>query len=289
MRDGATLTVGYDASPCARRALSWAAAAADGHAAKIRVIACFGPPPVTEPWLGMVPTDLSVVSAEADRELESAVEPLRVAHPDISFERMATFGPPAERLAEEAAGSDLLVVGTSGHGPFDSWRLGSVAHAVVRHASCPVVLVPDVEPRAPVGLLVVGVDGSPAAMAALHWACDEADDRDAELLVVHVWDYPYTTELASPTARDMTRVDAFLELEAAARFARERRRGPVEDVLVEGSTTTDLVARSRDADLVVLGTRGRSQVRAALFGSVSQDVSGRAACPTVVVHAPSRH
>ncbi len=287
MRQGATLTVGYDASSCARRALEWAAAAADGHGANVRVIACFGPPPVAEPWLGMVPGDLSVVGAEAERELDAAVEPLRAVHPDVSFQRVATFGAPAERLVEEAADSDLLVVGTSGHGSFDSWRLGSVAHGVVRHAPCPVVLVPDVEPGARTGRMVVGVDGSPAAMAALRWACDEADDRDADLLVVHVWDYPYTTELASPTARDMTRVDASLELETAARLARDRRRGPVEDVLVEGGATTELVARSRDADLMVLGTRGRSLVRAALFGSVSQAVSGRSGCPTVVVHAPS--
>jgi nucleotide-binding universal stress UspA family protein len=289
MRQGATVTVGFDGSGCARRALGWAAAAVDGRAATVRVIACYGPPAVVEPWLGMVPADLSIVEGDAGDQLEAAIEPLRAAHPDVTFTYMATYGAPAHRLAEAATGSDLLVVGTSGHGSFDSWRLGSVAHAVVRQAHCPVVLVPDAEPSARVGRIVVGADGSPSAIAALRWACDEADDRDAELVVVHVWDYPYATELGSPTARDMTRVDASLELEAAARLARDWRRGPVHDELVEGSTSAELVSRSRHADLLVLGSRGRSPVRAALFGSVSQAVSARAACPTVVVRDPSRH
>ncbi len=289
MRHGATITVGYDASLCARRALTWAAGAADGRAATVRVIACYGPPPVAEPWVGIASADLSIMAGDAERELDAAVEPLRAAHPDVCFERTATFGSPPHRLVEEAADSDVLVLGTSGHGSFDSWRVGSVAHAVVRHAPCPVVLVPNAEQPPPTDRLVVGVDGSPAALAAVAWACDEANDRDADLLVVHVWDYPYATELGSPTARDMTRVDASLELEVATRLARDRRRGQVKDLLVEGSTTTELIAQSRHADLMVLGTRGRSPVRAVLFGSVSQTVSGRSACPIVVVRSPSRH
>ncbi len=289
MRHGATLTVGYDGSVCARRALAWAAGAAAGRDATVHVVACYGPPPPAEPWVGEVTPDVSAVHADAARRLDADVAEMQQAHRDVVFEHVATFGRPADRLVEEASQSDLLVVGRSNHGTFDAWRLGSVAHAVVRHAPCPVVIVPNVDAAAPTGRLVVGVDGSPAAMAALCWACDEADDRDDELWLVHVWDYPYATELSSPTVRDLMRVDASLMLEQAARAARERRRGPVEDVLIEGSATTELIDRSRTADLVVVGSRGRSPVRSALFGSVSQAVSARAACPTVVVRDPSHH
>jgi nucleotide-binding universal stress UspA family protein len=290
VRHGANLTVGYDASLCARRALAWAATTAAGHDATIHVIGCYGPPPAAEPWFGTVPLDASMIAEDVERELHAAVEPLRAAYPDVSFRREARIGSPARELVEQATGSDLLVVGTTGNGSFDTWRLGSVAHAVARRAPCPVALVPDVEPAAaPTGRVVVGVDGSPAATAAVSWACDEADDRDAELVVVHVWEYPYATELGSPTARDMTRVDASLLLEAAARHARDRRRGPVSDALVEGDTATELITQSQHADLIVLGTRGRNPLRAALFGSVSQRVSRNSACPTVVVRAPSRH
>jgi nucleotide-binding universal stress UspA family protein len=288
MRHGATITVGYDGSPTAARALRWALDAGSGRDASVDVIACYGPPPYADPWFGYVPADLSMMQADAERRMVDALAAVAPGSPDVIVHHRTTFGPPAQRLVEEAAHSDLLVIGTKGHRGFDAWRLGSVADAVVRHAPCPVVLVPDVEPAARRDRIVVGVDGSPSSTAALLWACDEADDRDAELHVVHAWDYPYATELGSPTARDMTRVDAGLELEASARMARDRRRGPVEDILVEGGPATELAARSRRADLVVVGNRGRSQVRAALFGSVSQALTARAACPTVIVRSELR-
>ena len=89
-------------------------------------------------------------------------------------------------------------------------------------------------------------------------------------------------------AWDLTRIDAALELEAAVRVARDRRRGPVEDRLVQGRTAFQLIEEARDADLVVVGSRGRGAVRSLLFGSVAQEVSARASCPTVIVNAPPR-
>ena len=147
------------------------------------------------------------------------------------------------------------------------------------------IVVPATRAAVRHGRIVVGIDGSSTSTstAALAWACDEADDRDAELVVVHVWDYAYTGELSSPTARDLTEVDAALHLEAAAGMATARRAGQVEALLLEGSTAINLVAQTGRADLVVVGSRGQSPVRAALFGSVSQSVAAHAECPTVVV------
>ena len=285
MRHGATITVGFDGSRCARRALDWACAEVTGRDGTIRVVACFNVPVTAEPWYVPAQIDVRTIGDAAQRLASSAADALARAHPSLRFEAVAALGPATDQLVAEAAASDLLVVGTHGHGPLDAWRLGSVAHGVIRHAHCPVAVVPDREPRPARGRVVVGVDSSPATRAALEWACDEADDRDDELLVIHGWDYPYATELGSPTARDLTRVDAALVLEAAARSARDRRRGPVEERLVEGRTAFELIEDSRDADLVVLGSRGRGAVRSLLFGSVAQEVSARATCPTVIVHA----
>jgi nucleotide-binding universal stress UspA family protein len=188
-------------------------------------------------------------------------------------------------LVDAAVGSALLVVGTRGHGAFDAWRLGSVAHWVARHAPCPVVVVPDVEPRPARARVVVGIDGSAGARAAVRWASREADARAAALVVVHAWDYPYATELGSPEGRDLTRVDAALILEEAVRTAREERNGPVESRLVEGRAASELVGDGHDADLVVVGSRGRGAIRSLLFGSVSNEVSARASCPTVIVRS----
>ncbi len=283
MRDGATITVGYDGSSCARRALEWAAGEADGRRALIRVVACCSAPVTAEPWYVPPPVDMPAVCADALRRVEDVVAAVRSRHPSVAFVPAVRTGDAADRLVEESAGTALLVVGTRGHQPLDAWHLGSVSHAVARRAPCPVVVVPDVGPRPRQHRVVVGIDGSRTASAALLWACDEADDRDVELLVVHVWDYPYATELTSTQARDLTEVDAALQLEAAVRVACERRRGPTKELLVLGSTPTMLIDQAEDADLLVVGSRGRNEVRSLLFGSVSHTVTARSPCPVVIV------
>jgi nucleotide-binding universal stress UspA family protein len=60
----------------------------------------------------------------------------------------------------------------------------------------------------------------------------------------------------------------------------------IEKRLVEGDAGDALVSESAGADLVVVGSHGRSGVKAALLGSVSRHVIDRAACPVVVVKAP---
>ncbi len=92
-----------------------------------------------------------------------------------------------------------MVVGTRGRGGFAERLLGTVSSALPAHAHCPTVVVPLPRGRAgtrggesqsmaglarPVRRIVVGVDGSPAAEAALHHAIDEAETWGAELTAV---------------------------------------------------------------------------------------------------------
>jgi nucleotide-binding universal stress UspA family protein len=58
---------------------------------------------------------------------------------------------------------------------------------------------------------------------------------------------------------------------------------PLETRLLEGSPADGLVAESRDADLVVVGTRGRGGFSSLLLGSVSAEVAHHARCPVVLV------
>ena len=238
----------------------------------------------TEPWYVPPAVDVASVRAAAQGLADAAVTASARAHPTTRFEATTSYGPAAVQLPTEAVGSDALVVGSHGPAAFDGWRLGSVSHAVVRRAPCPVVVVPDLEPRPLHDRVVVGIDGSAASIEALVWACDEADDRGAEIIIVHAWDYPYTTELGSPAARDLTEVDAALELEAALRLAASSTRRP--DRVFAHSWAPRL-------DTGGGGSRSRpggrrlprcGAVRSLLFGSVAHEVSARAPCPTVIVH-----
>jgi nucleotide-binding universal stress UspA family protein len=287
MGHGDVFTVGYDGSPSARRALNWAAAEAARRGGMVRLVACFTPPVSAEPWYVPAAVDIDRVRDDTVRHLHAAVASSEQRHPSVQFETEARVGPAAAELVDAARDSTLLVVGTRGHGSADPWRIGSVSQSVARHAPCPVAVVPEVESRPARDRVVVGIDGSISAAAALRWACREADVRDAELRIVHAWEYPYATELGTPQARDLTAVDAALLLEDSVRVARGHSNGAAEGRLVQGRTAAELVEEARDADLLVVGSRGRGAVRSLLFGSVSHEVSARASSPVVIVRGES--
>jgi nucleotide-binding universal stress UspA family protein len=148
------------------------------------------------------------------------------------------------------------------------------------------------------GTIVVGVDGSPESQAALRWAAAEAALRDARLVAVWAWTWVPPAPIAEPGmipvpamdysgATDAEREVFEEELEAAFRSAFPTAPDvEIERKLVEGDAAHVLESEARDADLVVVGSRGRSGIAAALLGSVSKHVVDHAPCPVVVVKEP---
>jgi nucleotide-binding universal stress UspA family protein len=130
--------------------------------------------------------------------------------------------------------------------------------------------------------IVVGVDGSIDGHRALAWALDEAVRRIAELLVVHAWEYPSATYVFPPGPQEEGAREVLAKsiegLDAPSVHIRTR--------LVEGRPVTALVRESLDADMLVVGSRGRSGVAAVVLGSVSTGCIHHAACPVVVVPPP---
>lgn len=146
----------------------------------------------------------------------------------------------------------------------------------------------------PAGTIVVGVDGSPSAKRALRWAVDQARAQNRDLTLLHA--YSVTDSLWLSQARiDYAEVGAAMRDDARTvlKLAREdvAQWAPavtVHEQLVAGDPRETLVALSRDAAMVVVGSRGRGPVRSLLLGSVGVALTRRAHCP-VVVHRPSRH
>ncbi len=135
--------------------------------------------------------------------------------------------------------------------------------------------------------VVVGVDGSESSLRAADWAADEAALRGVPLRLVYasLWERYEGAQLAEElNGRPPEQVRAADIVEAAARRVCRRRAG-VElstDVLPEEPEYT-LVRESRNASLLVTGTRGRSGIAETLLGSVSLAVAGHAHCPMAVV------
>ena len=148
------------------------------------------------------------------------------------------------------------------------------------------------------GTIVVGVDGSKTSLAALRWAAEEAAFRDARLVAVAAWTFVPPAPLAEPGMVPMPSADLPGQLDAERAAAEEELDaaldeafpgGPpveIERKLVEGDPAEALEAEAKHADLVVVGSRGRSGIAAALLGSVTRHVVDHAACPVVVVKIP---
>jgi nucleotide-binding universal stress UspA family protein len=129
----------------------------------------------------------------------------------------------------------------------------------------------------------VGVDGSPASDAALHWAAMEAASRQADLVVVHAYEWRgFGTWPASPADASRERAEALV----AAAVGQVQRFAPgvrVRGQAVLGSPGPVLIEGSATAELTVLGGRGRGGFASLLLGSVSQQVATHASGSVVVV------
>lgn len=147
------------------------------------------------------------------------------------------------------------------------------------------------------GTIVVGVDGSPASREALRWAAQEAELRGAQLVAVYAWSFVPPPPLGDPGMLAMPAGDLAGQLEAENEAAHAELDaavvesfpgGPpveIEKRLIEGGPTDVLESEARSADLLVVGSHGRSGLKAALLGSVSRHAVDHAKCPVVVVKA----
>ncbi|MGW2179186.1 universal stress protein [Streptomyces sp. NPDC001732] len=138
--------------------------------------------------------------------------------------------------------------------------------------------------------VVVGVDGSEGSLRALDWAVAEAARSRLPLRVVHasLWERYEGVHSVFDTERPTEEVLAeHLVAEATDRARRLGPRVAVEAAVLAEDTVTALVEESREATLVVVGSRGRGRVAGMLLGSVSLSLAGRSRCPVVVVPARS--
>ena len=143
--------------------------------------------------------------------------------------------------------------------------------------------------------IAVGFDGSPGAEAALRFALGEAKLREAEVRLVHAWlPLPYTTGTwglgSFPTSVEegiaAKRSEGLGEIRTHVRHAQRHADAAgvhVDVVGVEGPAEEVLVEQARDADLLVVGTRGHGSVASLFLGSVSRACAQRAECPVVIV------
>jgi nucleotide-binding universal stress UspA family protein len=279
------IVVGVDASPQSRRALSWAVAEAELWGATLDVVHAWLFPLALQEGRGPTSLHPELVERGSRAILEGAVA--SVGTTGIELSPMLVEGEPVPELARLAAGADLLVVGSRGHGGFAGRLIGSVGQRCLDSAPCPVVVVPhDAKPRT--RTIVVGVDGSEPSCAALHWAVAEARRRRTRLEVVNAYRetevmLPFGPATTSDHERREQNSSSLLDHMVAGAIG-PARAPQIETISSPLGAAAALRDAAATAALLVVGSRGRGGLRGLGLGSVSLQCVHHAACPVVVVH-----
>jgi nucleotide-binding universal stress UspA family protein len=208
------------------------------------------------------------------------------------FELIIDDGSPQAAILASAERwqADLIIVGSHGQTSGSDVLLGSVTNSVIRHAHCPVLIV---RPSSGTRRIVAGTDFSDPALPALKAAAEEAKRVRGELTVVHsldvVWSPAAYPAMAFGGAPFNISADQIKEVEVVAKQRLEKCLNELnvsgETLVTTGPAGTALieVASERKADLIVVGTIGRTGLRRALLGSVAESVAKGASSSVLIV------
>jgi nucleotide-binding universal stress UspA family protein len=215
----------------------------------------------------------------------------------VSVETDLREGEPWREIEAQAESlpADLVVMGTHGRTGFEHFLLGSVAEKVLRRAPCPVLTVGrgvrPPRPTAPFARILCATDLSEVSTPTLALALSLAGEERGELTVLHVLEglhlYDSAPELGG--VRRRFEEDARSRLAAAVPPAIREWITVCEVVRVGGVRDEILrVAAERDADVIVMGTRGPGPIDRMFFGSTSQGIVRAARCPVLTVRSPRK-
>jgi nucleotide-binding universal stress UspA family protein len=252
------------------------------------------------PWpaLAMIETDRieADIRAEAQRTVQEVRE--RLVRPGATVEAVVLRGRPATAIVDRARGmrADLVVVGSRGHGTIGSMLLGSVSAEVVDHAPAPVLVARGRR----IGRIVLAWDGSSCAMhaadllrtwpifngslvrvvsvadAEIPWWTGFPEAGSPEMMPMYVDAANASRKQHDDLAREMT-----AQLQTAGLTAEADRR--------DGDAATEILAAASasNADLIVMGTHGRTGLKRLVLGSVARNVLQHADCSVLVVREGS--
>ena len=268
------ILVGYDGSPGSEQALRWAAREARWRGTVLTVChACA----LGEAGDGRASDHLQ---AAGDQDLAKGLRFARELMGRGQARPLQAVGLAAHVLCEYSANADMVVVGQRGRGGLPGSLLGSTGQQVCAHARGRVVVVRGHwHPAAGYvpGPVVVGADGSDGSRAAIAFAAMEATLREVPLVAVcALADSPGSLGGASRMQ------EAFDQ--DIARWEKEYPELTILRQVAFVQPRTALLDATSDAQLLVVGHRGRGGLKGMLLGSVSQAMLHHARCPVGVAH-----
>jgi nucleotide-binding universal stress UspA family protein len=291
-----TILVPHDFSSHSDAALKRAVDLAKASKARIHLLHAYA-----WPVNGVMPYDMVMPSGVWDAIREGTLEKLEEIRKDLAkqgvgAEAEASSLLPVEAITATAARlrADLIVLGTRGLTGVKHIVLGSVAERTVRLAPCPVLAVKEGDPGGPLKRVLVATDFSKPGDHARDVGVALAKQVGADVHLVHAFDIP----LALVTPYEVAVPDGLIR--EAREAARKKLDLALDEVRAKGVKATGHLAevpaapaiadlaKELNADLVVIGTHGRTGLRHVLLGSVAERTLRLAPCAVLTVK-PADH
>ena len=252
------------------------------------------------PWLAGALVQTDRIEADlrdaAQQTVHAACQ--KLTRPGLKLEEIVLRGRTATAIVDQAhrMKADLVVVGSRGHGMIESMLLGSVSAEVVDHSPAPVL----VARGSNMIRIVLAWDGSSCATRAAELFRTWPIFAGSQVRVVSVADFetPWWTGFAEASSPEM--MPMYVEATDASRkqhddlvremTAQLRTLGfAAESHVREGDAATEILAAATEsrADLVVMGTRGRTGLKRLVLGSVARNVLQHATCSVLIVRDAS--
>ncbi|QBS45321.1 universal stress protein [Nocardia sp. CS682] len=290
----APVVVGVDGSPGSDLALRWAAELAAQRGRTLLIAHGLDLAAMKSVVGGYDATVSSIIETARARAAKIVADARRLATevaPNLDITSDTADGSAAELLIQHSRTAYLVAVGATGN-------LGSLAHlgstllAVVSHGHGSIVVVRSTGAEQLIrtdGPVVVGIDGGPVSEAAIAAAFAEASARGAELIAMHSWSYWHLGDFAGEpyVLVDGEQIESTEDAILTERLAGWQEKYP--DVTVtrkvyRTEATEQLAEWSNEAQLIVVGSRGRGGFTGMLLGSTSHFLVQHAHCPVLVAH-----
>jgi nucleotide-binding universal stress UspA family protein len=282
------IVVGVDDSPAAKGAVEWAARDAELRRISLTLVHAVSPNLTTWWDTPLSPGLAQWQKNHGRRLLDDAVEIVeKTCHHGGPTQIHTKVLPSAAvpTMIDLSKDAEMVVTGSSGTGSWSGRLLGSVSSALLRHAHCPVAIIHDGDPstahqlQAPV---LLGIDGSSASESATAMAFDEASRRNVGLIALHAWS---DVDVSEWPGVDWPAMQSMADQVLAERLAGWQEQYPdvsVRRIVVRDQPARQLVTHSAEAQLLVVGSRGRGGFGGMLVGSVSETVAQLARTPVIV-------
>jgi len=287
--DARAILVGIDGSPGSEAALCWAYTTAQLEDRPVTALLGWTADGLPRPvYQTAVNADYLGLMKAAEQTLNRVIAQVPMPDPPIELSRLVVADEPVKALADQARNAAMTVIGPRGPGIAHHILTGSMVQQLLHGRTSPVVVVRSPgsaggpRDRRPV---VVGVDGSAPSHAAVRWALTQATERKVSLRLVQAYRI-HVTPLGPPLVgyyASLRQEAERLLADVVATDIGEDAAVETQRIAVDEFPSRGLLDTARDAQLLVVGSRGLGGFAELVLGSTAHQCVLHAPCPVAVL------